>query len=61
MGSLTRQSLLLVHMVRTDSYTPPSTSRYECTGCLSRFESETHLVECPECGERVRNVAVPRE
>ena len=53
--------VLPMHMVRMDSYTPPSTSRYECTGCLSRFERETHPVDCPECGETVRNVAVPRE
>ena len=50
-----------MHMARMDSYTPPATSRYECTGCLSRFESDSHLVDCPECGEPVRNVAVPRE
>ncbi|NIB99492.1 rubrerythrin-like domain-containing protein [Halobacterium sp. R2-5] len=48
-------------MVRTDPYTPPETNRYECTNCLGRFESEHHLVNCPDCGEAVRNVAVPRE
>ncbi|MGB9965854.1 rubrerythrin-like domain-containing protein [Halobacterium hubeiense] len=47
-------------MVRMDSYTP-STNRYECTGCLERFERDSHVGDCPECGEPVRNVAVPRE
>ncbi|MFB6269376.1 MAG: rubrerythrin-like domain-containing protein [Halobacterium sp.] len=48
-------------MVRSDSYTPPSTHRYECTDCLERIETETPLVDCPECGSPLRNVAVPRE
>jgi Zn finger protein HypA/HybF involved in hydrogenase expression len=48
-------------MVRTDSYTRPETHRYECTDCLARIESEDRLIDCPDCGSRVRNVAVPRE
>lgn len=61
MGKFTSRSLVGVNMVRTDSYTPPETNRYECTNCLSRFERESHLVNCPDCGDEVRNVAVPRE
>lgn len=48
-------------MIRNDAYTPPDVHRYECTDCLARMESEPALVDCPECGSPVRNVAVPRE
>lgn len=48
-------------MVRSDSYTPPSTNRYECIDCLERIETESRLGDCPKCGGHVRNVAVPRE
>ncbi len=61
MVTLTTGCVIPIRMVRMDSYTPPSTSRYECTGCLSRFERDSHIVACPECGEPVRNVTVPRE
>lgn len=62
MSKLTTGGVRGIHtMVRTDPYTPPSTHRYECTSCLSRFESETHVADCPDCGSPVQNVAVPRE
>lgn len=44
----------------TDPY-PREKSRYECTDCLERVTVDGHRAECPECGGRVRNVAVARE
>jgi len=47
-------------MVRTDPYTP-STYRLECQSCLTVLSAEGRLGHCPECGGRLRNLAVPRE
>jgi Zn finger protein HypA/HybF involved in hydrogenase expression len=33
---------------------------YECVNCTGRTTSEEHVGECPTCGGRVRNIAVPR-
>lgn len=43
-----------------DPYSPTG-SYYECTDCQTRTVSEEHLGSCPDCGEAVRNLAVPRE
>jgi len=34
---------------------------YECVNCTERTTTEDHLGECPSCGGRVRNIAVPRQ
>lgn len=34
---------------------------YECRGCLTRVCVNAHLAACPDCGGRLRNLAVPRE
>jgi Zn finger protein HypA/HybF involved in hydrogenase expression len=47
-------------MLEKDPYTPTE-SRYECRDCLEHVTSEDRLEECPECGGRMHNVAVPRE
>jgi len=47
-------------MYETDPYTPTE-KRYECPNCLERVVTEETVKVCPECGERVRNIAVPRE
>lgn len=33
---------------------------YECYACGHRERSEDGLLECPECGGRVQNLAKPR-
>ncbi len=47
-------------MVSRDPYTAEE-SYYECVSCQNRTRSSDHLGSCPECGERVRNLAVTRE
>jgi len=43
-----------------DPYTPTE-KRYECPDCLEHVTTEEPLEVCPECGARLRNIAVPRE
>jgi len=47
-------------MAQFDPYSP-SRRYYECTDCGERTTAEDHHAECPECGGRVRNLAVARE
>ncbi|WP_436924501.1 rubrerythrin-like domain-containing protein [Halosimplex amylolyticum] len=47
-------------MFSEDPYTAER-SRYECTDCLHRVTTDGSIGSCPECGGRMRNVAVPRE
>lgn len=47
-------------MNRTDPYTP-GRYYYECRDCLQRIVVDEALTDCPDCGGRVRNIAVPRE
>lgn len=34
---------------------------YECRECLTRVSVTAPLAACPDCGGRLRNLAVPRE
>ncbi|MDH5021351.1 rubrerythrin-like domain-containing protein [Halobacterium rubrum] len=34
---------------------------YECVSCRERTTTDEFLGECPSCGGRVRNIAVPRQ
>jgi hypothetical protein len=47
-------------MPGSDPYTPAE-SHYECTVCGGRTVSDGHVGQCPDCGEAVRNLSVPRE
>lgn len=47
-------------MVRTDSYESDGAT-YECHDCLSRHQTDDFPGECPDCGGKLRNIAVPRE
>ena len=47
-------------MHKPDPYTP-DTSRYECMECLHRVSTDETLGACPECGGKMKNVAVARE
>ncbi|WP_143920340.1 rubrerythrin-like domain-containing protein [Halorhabdus utahensis] len=47
-------------MVRSDPYTP-STYRLECRSCLTVLRRDDRIGQCPECGGRLRNLAIPRE
>ncbi|MFB6295943.1 MAG: rubrerythrin-like domain-containing protein [Halobacteriales archaeon] len=38
----------------------PEESYYECRGCELRIAGED-VAACPECGDQVRNISVPRE
>ncbi|WP_143052122.1 rubrerythrin-like domain-containing protein [Halobacterium jilantaiense] len=33
---------------------------YECVNCAERTTSDEYVGECPSCGGRMRNIAVPR-
>lgn len=48
-----------MYMAYIDPYTPDR-SYYECLNCTYRETAES-LGHCPECGGRVRNIAVARE
>lgn len=39
----------------------PGEKRYECLACMQRIVSEDSYGACPNCGGRLRNIAVPRE
>ena len=45
-------------MVRTDPYTS-SGEVYECLGCGHRSEGDSG--RCPDCGNDLKNISVPRE
>lgn len=47
-------------MHQRDPYSPDE-SYYECVDCRTRTVSDDYLGSCPDCGEPVRNLAVPRE
>jgi Zn finger protein HypA/HybF involved in hydrogenase expression len=47
-------------MLSSDPYTAEK-SRYECVECLHRVTTDDTVGACPECGGRMKNVAVPRE
>ncbi|WP_459194028.1 rubrerythrin-like domain-containing protein [Halosimplex sp. J119] len=47
-------------MLSEDPYTAKK-SRYECRDCLNRVTTDGTISSCPDCGGRMRNVAVPRE
>ncbi|WP_253738945.1 rubrerythrin-like domain-containing protein [Halohasta salina] len=51
---------MVPHNATIDPFTP-STNYFECVGCGSRCHSDERLTTCPDCGDRVRNIAVPRE
>ncbi|WP_121821655.1 rubrerythrin-like domain-containing protein [Halostella salina] len=36
-------------------------SEYECLGCSHRVSTADHPIECPECGETMRNLGTPFE
>ncbi|GEM_PF-274649 len=38
-----------------------STGYYECHTCSFRLTTDERVHTCPECGDPVRNIAVPRE
>jgi len=50
----------VLNMPKGDPYTPEK-SRYECVECLNRVTTDDTVGTCPECGGRMKNVAVPRE
>jgi len=48
------------NLTSIDPYTP-STGYYECVSCPYRESAGDRVDVCPQCGEKVRNIAVPRE
>ena len=50
----------VLDMHKEDPYTPEK-SRYECVDCLNRVTTDGTVWTCPDCGGRMKNVAVPRE
>ncbi|MFB6256946.1 MAG: rubrerythrin-like domain-containing protein [Haloplanus sp.] len=43
-----------------DPYAPGDSRIYECVGCGGRMEASAQPVECPDCGETVLDISVPR-
>ncbi len=39
----------------------PDRRYYECRECLTRLSVSESLAACPDCGGRLRNLAVARE
>lgn len=39
---------------------PDTTCTYECVGCRTRVETDSHPVRCEQCGGEMRNISKPR-
>lgn len=51
---------MVLYRTDVDPYTA-DTAYYECASCAGRITTDEHVAVCPDCGGRMRNIAVSRE